>query len=77
MTLNLVPDLNKAQFCFLRDRFTVQRMLIYQNAVFLSGHAVSMIIMTKQYDQVIMLSKNQSAHSPGSHLHLTNLNICK
>ena len=31
----------------------------------------------KQYDHVIMLSKNQSAHSPGSHLHLINLNICK
>ena len=25
----------------LRDRFMVQRMLIYQNAVFLPGHAVS------------------------------------
>ena len=32
----------------------------------------------KQYDHVIMWSKNQSAHSPGrSHLHLVNLNICK
>ena len=31
----------------------------------------------KQYDHVIMLSKNQSALSPGSHLHLINLNICK
>ena len=50
-------------------------MLIYQNAVFLPGHAVSSIC--KQYDHVIMLSKNQSAHSPGSHLHLINLNICK
>ena len=26
---------------------------------------------------MIMLSKNQSAHSPGSHLLLINLNICK
>ena len=43
--------------------------------------------LCKQYDHVIMLSKNQSAHSPGSHLHqermilsclhLINLNICK
>ena len=31
----------------------------------------------KQHDHVIMLSKNQSAHSPGSHLHSINLNICK
>ena len=42
-----------------------QRMLIYQNAVFLPW----------QYDHVVMLSKNQSAHSSGSHLHLINLNI--
>ena len=28
----------------------------------------------KQYDHVVM---NQSAHSPGSHLHLIDLNICK
>ena len=33
--------------------------------------------LCKQYDRVIMLSKNQSAYSPGSHLHLINLNICK
>ena len=33
--------------------------------------------LCKQYDHAIMLSKNQSAHSPGSHLHLINLNICK
>ena len=33
--------------------------------------------LCKQYYHVIMLSKNQSAHSPGSHLHLINLNICK
>ena len=33
--------------------------------------------LCKKHDHVIMLSKNQSAHSPGSHLHLINLNICK
>ena len=33
--------------------------------------------LCKQYDHVIMLSKNQSVHSPGSHLHLINWNICK
>ena len=33
--------------------------------------------LSKQNDRVKMLSKNQSAHSPGSHLHLINLNICK
>ena len=54
----------------------VQCMLIYQNAVFLLEHAVS-IHLCKQNDHVIMLSKTQSAHSPGSHLHLINLNICK
>ena len=31
----------------------------------------------KQYDHVILLSNNQSAHSSGSHFHLINLNICK
>ena len=30
--------------------------------------------LRKQYDHVIMLSKNQSAHSSGSKLHLINLN---
>ena len=33
--------------------------------------------LCKQYDHVIMLSKSQSAHSLGSHLHLINLNIFK
>ena len=33
--------------------------------------------LCKQYDPVIMLSKNQSEHSPGCHLRLINLNICK
>ena len=34
--------------------------------------------LCKQYDHVMMLSKNQSAHSPGSHLYLIiNLNISK
>ena len=51
----------------------VQRVLIYQNAVFLPGHAV--YHLRKQYDHVIMLSKNQSAHSSGSKLDLINLNI--
>ena len=32
--------------------------------------------LCKQYHHVIMFSKNQSAHFPGSHLHLINLNIC-
>ena len=40
-------------------------MLVNQNAVFLPGHAVSSM---NQYDHVIMLLKNQSAHSPGSYL---------
>ena len=33
--------------------------------------------LCKQYDHVLMLSKNQSAYSPGSHLHLIDLNIFK
>ena len=33
--------------------------------------------LSKQHDHVIMLSKNQSAHSRGSHLHLISLNIWK
>ena len=33
--------------------------------------------LCKQYDHVIMFSKNQSAHSSGINLHLINLNICK
>ena len=33
--------------------------------------------LCKQYDHVILLSKNQSTLSPGSHLHLINLSICK
>ena len=33
--------------------------------------------LCKHCDHVIMLSKNQSSHSPGTHLHLINLNICK
>ena len=43
---------------------------------FPSGHAL-IYGRCKQYDHVITLSKNQSAHSPGSHLHLINLNIYK
>ena len=56
------------------EGFTVQRMLINQNAVFLPGHAVSSM---QQHDHVIMLSKNQSAHSPGSHLIKLCANSCK
>ena len=52
----------------------VQYMLIYQNAVFCWN---MLYHLCKQNDHVIMLSKTQSAHSPGSHLHLINLNICK
>ena len=48
-----------------RDRFTVECMLVNQNAIFLPGLAVSSM---KAICHVIMLSKNQSAHSPGSHL---------
>ena len=73
-SLLLIPTKTDSE----RDRFTVQRMLTYQNAAFLPGHAVSSIC--KQYDRVIMLSKNQSAHSLGSHLHLIDLifvNNCK
>ena len=33
--------------------------------------------LRKQYDHVIMLSKNQSAHSPGSHLINSDANSCK
>ena len=55
------------------NRFMVHRMLIYQNAVFLPRHAVS----SMQYDHVIMMSKNQSAHSPGSHLINLCANNCK
>ena len=33
--------------------------------------------LCKQYDHVIMLSKNQSAHSPGSHLINLGANSCK
>ena len=33
--------------------------------------------LCKQYNHDILLSKNQSASSPGSHLHFINLNICK
>ena len=51
-----------------KEGFTVQRMLINQNAVILYH-------LCKQYDHVIMLSKNQSEHHPlppGSHL----INLC-
>ena len=56
------------------DGFTVYRMLINQNAVVLPENAVS---LCKQYDHVIMLSKNQSALSPGSHLIKLCANTCK
>ena len=52
----------------LRDRFKVQRMLVNQNAV---------SPMKAIYDHVVMLSKNQSAFSPGSHLINLGANSCK
>ena len=48
----------------------VQSMLIYQNCF-------SADRLCKQYDHVIMMSKNQSAHSPGSHLINLCANNCK
>ena len=58
-----------SHLCLKGTGFTIQRMFIYQNAVSLPD---MMYHLCKQNDHVIMLSKNQSAHSPGSHLHLTN-----
>ena len=52
----------------------VQHMLINQNAILLPEHAVSPM---KQYDHVVMLSKNQSAQSSGSHLIKLGGNSCK
>ena len=49
-------------------------MLINQNAVFLLGHAVSSI---QAIDHVIMLPKNQFAHSRGSHLINVGADSCK
>ena len=60
---------NSSDKCFLL-KGRVTRFIIYQNAVFLPRHAVSSM-------QVIMLSRNQSAHSPGSHLINLGPNICK
>ena len=57
-----------------RDRFTVQRMLVNQNAIFLPGHAVSSMKATWSCHN---LSKNQSAHSPGSDLINLGANTCK
>ena len=48
----------------------VQSMHIYQNCF-------SADRLCKQYDHVIMMSKNQSAHSPGSHLINLCANNCK
>ena len=48
----------------------VQSMHIYQNCF-------SADRLCKQYDHVIMMSKNQSAHSPGSHLINLCANSCK
>ena len=53
----------------------IQRMLVHQNAIFLPGHAVSS--MKVIYDHVIVLSKNQSAHSPGRQLINLGKNSCK
>ena len=47
-----------------------QSMHIYQNCF-------SADRLCKQYDHVIMMSKNQSAHSPGSHLINLCANNCK
>ena len=60
--------LGTLDFSGLRDRFKVQRMLVNQNAV----SPVKAI-----YDHVVMLSKNQSAYSPGSHLINLGANSCK
>ena len=49
--------------------FTVQSMLIRQNPVFCRD---MLYRLCKQCDHVIMLLRNPSAHSPGSHLHLIN-----
>ena len=48
----------------------VQSMHIYQNCF-------SADRLCKQYDHVIMMSKNQSAHSPGSHFINLCANNCK
>ena len=48
----------------------VQSMHIYQNCF-------SADRLCKQYDHVIMMSKNQSTHSPGSHLINLCANNCK
>ena len=48
----------------------VQSMHIYQNCF-------SADRLCKQYDHVIMMSKNQSAYSPGSHLINLCANNCK
>ena len=48
----------------------VQSMHIYQNCF-------SADRLCKQYDRVIMMSKNQFAHSPGSHLINLCANNCK
>ena len=60
--------LGTLDFSGLRDRFKVQRMLVNQNAV---------SPMKAIYEHVVMLSKNQSAYSPGSHLINLGANSCK
>ena len=62
-------------FIFKRDRFTVQHMLINRDAIFLPGDILYRLC--KQYDHVLMLLKNQSAHSAGSHLNNLCPNSCK
>ena len=66
--------------CLLRDRFTVQCMLV--KILFFCSKMLffcrdMLYRLCKQYDHVVMLSKNQSAHSPGSHLINLGANSCK
>ena len=50
----------------LKDRFTVQRMLVNQNAIFLPVDAISSMKAICSCHNVV--KKNQSALSPGGHL---------
>ena len=52
----------------------VHHMPINQNAIFCQE---MLYHEWKQYDHVAMLLKNQSAHSPGSHLINLGANSCK
>ena len=54
---------------------SLQRLLIYQSAVFLPGHAVSSSMQAMGSCHNVV--KEPICTLPGSHLHLINLHICK